>query len=352
MLNRINKVALLGLIIFATLINTRAFTQEINGDSTLLTLEELSNLDAFPKNSLTAHTHIADEWMVGYEYMLMYMNGNRDGTRSVSNQEVLEDFPITPTKMTKQAHMLLLMYAPTDYLTFMGMFPYKSLSMDHVNRNGLKFKTKSDGIGDIQLNSLYTFFGNVRRDTHRFILDLGISFPTGSINQRDDTPAGPNQKLPYPMQLGSGTFDLIPGIIYIGQTNKFQWGSRINGVIRLGENSNDYRLGNQLHLTSWGNYKINDWISPFVKLDAQFWGNIHGADPELDPDLVPTADPDRSGGKRIDGFIGINFYIPRGFLEGQSIGIEAGIPIFQSLDGPQLETDFQLSIALTWTWIF
>ena len=67
----------------------------------------------------------------------------------------------------------------------------------------------------------------------------------------------------------------------------------MGGVIRLGKNSNDYRLGNVGYLNAWGGWAPKDWFSPYIKINAQQWGNIDGADPDLDPNVVPTADPNR-----------------------------------------------------------
>ena len=346
---------LFAIIFFLTsLLSQKAvlLAQESTEDFTSLSLEELAKVDAFPKNSLTTHTHLADEWMIGYEFTFIDNNGSRNDTNRISDSQVLEDFPVTPTKMTKEIHMIELMYAPKDYLVFIAMLPFIKLEMDHVTRQGVNFTTKSEGIGDIKVKGLYTIFGDVRRDRHRILIDMGLSFPTGNIDERDDTPAGPNQKLPYPMQLGSGTFDLLPGLIYLGQTEKFQWGAELNGVIRLGENSNDYSLGNRGELSLWGGWKLTNWLSPFVELDGQLWGNIDGADPDLDPNVVPTADPDRRAGSRIDLLGGINIYISKTVLKGMSFGIEAGFPVYQDIDGPQLETDWLLNAVWSWTWIF
>ena len=180
----------------------------------------------------------------------MNMDGNRDGARRISESDVLRAFPVTPTSMGMQMHMLDVMYAPSDNLTLMAMLPYIRLSMDHVTRTGVHFNTKSDGIGDFKLAGIYGFYGNVRKDRHRVLLNAGVSLPTGSIDKADDTPAGPDQQLPYPMQLGSGTVDLLPGITYLGQTEDWAWLVEGKGTVRLGKNSNDYKLGDRLHLAA------------------------------------------------------------------------------------------------------
>ena len=288
------------------------------------------------------HTHNAGEFMFSYRYKFMDMNDNRIGTNKVSNQKVLEDFMVTPTDMTMQMHMFSLMFAPTDHITLMGKVPYFKKSMNHLTRMGTRFKTESDGIGDIKFTGLIKVYDNHWQRVH---LNAGMSFPTGSIDEKDRTPMGPKQQLPYPMQLGSGTFDLLPGITYLGEYNYLSWGSQVSGTIRLGENDRDYTLGDALDITAWGAYDWYNWISTSARFDWQFWGNIDGADPALNPAVVPTADPNLRGGNRLDLLFGLNFYVPEGprFIKGQRLAIEMGFPIYQDLDGPQLETDFVLT---------
>ena len=328
-------------------------TNQAPTDYTTLTLEELLEVDVVPINVLGTHTHLEGEWMLGYQFMFMSMDGNRDGTNQISDADVLKDIKVTPTEMSMEMHMGQLMYAPSDDLTLMAMLPYIRLEMDHVTRKGVRFTTASEGVGDLRLSGLYTFF---RRgfDRHRLVFNAGVSFPTGSIDERDflADPSKGKKKLPYPMQLGSGTFDLHPGITYLGQSEDWAWTGEVDGTIRLGENSDHYTLGDRLHLSAGANWRWKDWLSPFFRIDAQVWGNIDGADPVLDPFLkvVPTADPDRRGGARVDLLFGVALYAPKGKLKGHRLAIQGGFPIYQSLDGPQLETDWQVFVG--WQWIF
>lgn len=288
------------------------------------------------------HTHEAGAVMFSYRFMRMDMAGNRDGTMDLTPAQVLQQFPVTPTEMTTDMHMLGVMVAPTDELTLSLMAPYMFKGMEHITRMGTRFTTQSDGFGDIRLMGLYKILDQDRQRIH---LNAGISFPAGSTNQRDDTPAGPNQVLPYPMQLGSGTFDLHPGITYLGQSEGWSWGGQALGTIRLGTNGNSYRLGNRLNITGWGARRWNNWFSTSVRLNGNTWGNISGADPRLNPATIPTADPNRRGGTRLDVGLGLNFLVNKGALAGHRLAIEFALPVYQSLDGPQLETDWLLTVG-------
>ena len=204
-----------------------AYAQESTADFMQLSLQELMDADVQAVNVLGTHTHLAGEWMLGYRYMSMHMEGNRDGTKDIGVNRVLQDFRVSPTDMTMEMHMAEVMYAPTDNLTLVVMFPYLRVSMDHITRIGTRFTTEAEGLGDISVRALYTLLGDVRKDRHRLLFNAGLSFPTGGIDEKDGTPAGPDQKLPYPMQLGSDTFDLLPGLVYLGEAQNWSWGGEL-----------------------------------------------------------------------------------------------------------------------------
>ncbi len=342
-------VSLVGLGVIVGSVGT-ARAQETPPDLAELSLKELLSINVLSVNALGTHTHLAGELMVGYRYMYMSMDGNRDGTQDLSESEVLQDFMVTPTDMTMQMHMFEIMYAPSNDLTLMVMLPYQQRSMDHLTRMGGQFTTESAGIGDVVVEALYTVLGDVTRDNHRLLVNPRLTLPTASIDKRGPTPAGLNQKLPYPMQLGPGTVDVRPAITYLGEADRWAWMIQTSGTVRFGKNGNEYALGNRLHLTAWGAWAWTDWFSPNLGVQGNLWGNVDGADPELNPAVVPTADPLRRGGGSVDLALGLTFYIPTGRLEGNRLAAELVRPVYQSLDGPQLERDWQLTVGWTWTY--
>lgn len=288
------------------------------------------------------HTHGAGEWMFSARVMRMHMEGMRDGTSSLSNSDVLADFMVTPTQMDMDMLMLGAMYAATDELTVMVMLPYVKKSMDHVNVGSVTFTTESEGLGDIGVTGLYKVYD---QEDQRMHAGLGLSLPTGSIDERDDTPAG-NAKLPYPMQLGSGTLDLMPSFTYLGQEGAWSWGAQTKYTLRTGgDNSEHYRLGNRAELGTWIARNLGGW-SPSLRLWSTSWSNVHGADPELaGGPTAPMKDADKQGGTRIDLSLGVNYYDTTGPLGANRLALEFGVPVYQDLNGPQLETDWILSIG-------
>ena len=148
------------------------------------------------------HLHGKGEFMASYRYMRMEMDGNRVGTRDVSPAEVVVPggtYGVSPLQMDMQMHMLGLMWAPTGWLTLVGLFPFVQISMDHVNFMGVPFTTQSSGIGDIGASALVKLFRGERHDMHA---NLGMTFPSGSIDRKDTVPGpmGPTEiVLSYPM---------------------------------------------------------------------------------------------------------------------------------------------------------
>ncbi|MBL4836366.1 MAG: hypothetical protein JKY34_02210 [Kordiimonadaceae bacterium] len=316
-----------------------------------LDLAALLDEKIIPANVLGTHTHMTGEWMVGYTYMLMPMEGMASGTQKLSNADVLQNYMVTPTSMDMQMHMFHVMYAPTDDLTLMGMAGYRDNSMDHITRMGTPFTTTASGFGDIKLGGIYHAYRK-GFDKERILLSLSVSLPTGSISKTDflANPAIGKKLLPYPMQLGSGTFDLHPGIKYINRGERSAWGADLDFTLRLGKNSHEYALGNSIEAKLWYRYQLNDWLAPFLQIDAKSTGRIKGRDPALNSMLVPTADPDNQGGKVVYLQSGFNIFFQGKTLDGQRLAVEFLVPIHQDLNGIQLRTRWHLRGG--WQWVF
>jgi len=304
------------------------------------------------------HMHEPGELMLSYRYIRMRMDGSRDEDDEIDSGDVFErGFLVNPTDMDTEVHLFGVMYAPVEWFTGVLMVPFIQKQMDHVNGPfGFTFTTQSEGIGDLRFMGLWRLWED---DTHHFHAHTGVSFPTGEIRESDlvRTPMDPaRQTLPYPMQIGSGTFDLIPGITYLGHTEQWSWGAQALGTIRTGENENEYRLGNRADATFWVAKPWAKWLSTSLRAQWSSWGNIEGEDPRIDKNrnVVPTADPNRRGGHMLELLAGVNFYPPLGRLGAHRFAVEAGFPAWQYRDGPQLETDWrvvvgwQLSFAGLW----
>lgn len=301
------------------------------------------------------HMHHKDEWMISYRLMNMTMDGMRDGTTELTSVDVLTasaanptNYIVTPTKMNTQMHMLGGMYAPSDDLTLMVMGSYLIRTMDHLTDAATTFTTRSEGIGDTKVAGLIRLYDD---DINHVHVNAGINLPTGSIEETDGTPAAPSgTRLPFKMQLGSGTLDLMPGVTYTGNKDHLGWGAQYQAMLPIGRNSNDYSLGDMHQISSWGSYRFADWISASVRLTGKSEAKIDGnqLNPIM-PAMIPTTDPDHYGGEKLDLGFGVNL-AGQGTFRGHRLGVEFVAPIYQNLNGPQLQDSASLMVGYQYSW--
>ncbi|MEP4532021.1 MAG: hypothetical protein ABJ004_02970 [Cyclobacteriaceae bacterium] len=307
-----------------------------------------------PISVMGDHTHGKGDWMVSYRYMMMGMDGLRDGSEDISSDDAFDQgYMMVPKSMTMNMHMLGVMYAPSDRLTLMIMSNYVELNMDMAMRmNGMtsRFETSSSGLGDLKISGLYKLLDVKGQRIHA---NLGLSVPVGSIDNEDVTPmSDPNAtQLPYPMQIGSGTWDVIPGITYMGQKGALSWGAQTMGTIRIGENNRSYAFGNKGCLLGWVGFKTTEWLSFSAKVKGSVSGKISGADPAYtNPMMSPTLQTENFGGTTASSGLGFNIYIPNGALKNVRIGVEYELPLYQNLNGPQMKTTGIGTLGLQYSW--
>ena len=282
----------------------------------------------------------AGQWMIGYQYMFERLDGILSGSNGITEADVLREFQTSPTDMTMQTHMGMLMYAPTDRLALMAMLPYVKMSMGEVHRDGSRSAERSNGIGDLELRGLYSLH-SAKDLRHRILANFGVGFPTGSINHSD----AEGSRLEYPMQTGSGTYSLLPGITYLGQLLPWSWGAEFSSKVRLGRNEHGYREGNRYEPRMWVARQLTRWVSLSAGANGELLENIHGTDSLLDPTDEPTKDPNRQGGKRLDAVLGATFTPLGRFFKGQQFLVQGDVPVAQSLNGPQLKRSYMLHVA-------
>jgi hypothetical protein len=304
--------------------------------------------------------------MFSYRFMTMNMQGNLKNSSSIHPDTIATTEPnrffgmpgmpptlrIVPLEMTMDMHMLGLMYAPSDKLTLMFMTNYARNSMQHVTYAGGmgtdvlgNFKTETSGWSDSSVSGLIRLVDSPGMRLHAI---LGVSIPTGSTEETDQilAPTGmtPVIRAPYPMQLGSGTYDPIVGLSYSGRSARLGWGAQWRGKFRTSENDDNYQLGDEHRLNAWVSYLFLPAVSGSIRLESFSRDNISGQDP-LIMGPVQTADPDRQAADRLDVGIGFN-YAATGNLQGWRLGVEYLFAVSQDLDGPQLESDDQLIVGI------
>ena len=115
-------------------------------------------------------------------------------------------------------------------------------------------------------------------------------------------------------------------------------------MIRIGENDEDYALGDIHALTGWIAYELRDDVSVSLRAAGSTQGDIDGRDPRI-MGPVQTANPDFHGGERIALSAGLNLAPQSGVLKGHRLAFEIGLPVYQDLNGPQMEADWTFTVG-------
>lgn len=315
-----------------------------------------------PIGVMADHRHNQGEWMISYRFMTMDMDGNRDGTTPLNAEQIATTVPnrffgnpmqpptlrVVPLDMQMDMHMVGGMYGLSDRVTLMAMTSYRSLDMDHVTFMGGmgvmqrgNFTTQSEGFGDSTVAAIIGLDDGTRPE-RQINFNLGLSIPTGSNEETDTilTPMGgmPTPRLPYPMQLGTGTWDFKPALTAFDRRGKIGYGAQASGRFALGDNEEGYQFGDRMEATAWLSYEPRYWLSLSTRVKAVTQGTIDGVDPAIMAP-VQTADTNNSGGDTVELLFGVNLAGQSGALLGHRLALEYGIPMHRDLNGPQLETD-------------
>ncbi len=304
------------------------------------------------------HTHKTGEIMLSYRYMQMHMSNLKSGSDSITMNELFsQGYSIFSNDMDMQMHMIGAMYAPSENLTLMGMLMYTQKTMNTTMKMHpmgniedsmhmaelMKHSMAAEGLGDLSLSLLYHIADLGYARIH---LNLGLSIPSGSQDKENN-----GMFLAYPMQLGSGTWDILPGITYTAQRKDLSWGAQLGAKLRTG-NEDNYSLSHFGQIQAW---VAKSWIpslSTSLKINNEFWGPTNGEDLRLSMAKMknPLADGALQGGFRSELGLGINYYHQSGTFAGQRIALEFTFPILEDFDGIQMARDF--SFILGWQYAF
>ncbi len=299
-----------------------------------------------PPGIMTGHIHRAGEWMISYNYMAMLMKGNRTGTSKTSDAEIYNTYMMAPETMNMQMHMLMLMYGITDRLTVMAMGGYNfyrmDMNMQAMVMNGMNMPASamhctSSGLADTRVYGLYNFS---RKEQYELIGSLALSLPTGSVSCTGTTMLGNNQRVAYGMQSGTGSVSILPGVSFIRQYEKLALGTEAVADIELNNNTAGYRFGNEYHANVWAGYRFLNFMGGSLRAEGVQADNISGSDKvisiPINEQYDPTMNSKNYGGTRCTVYAGLTFHVKKQFKERIRIQLEAGVPVYENLNGPQM----------------
>lgn len=328
----------------------------------ILNADEIHFADSHgPITVMGDHMHKKKELMFSLRFSKMNMDGMLSGTNSISLNSVMSapngasnssgTYMNSPVSMKMNMYMFGAMFAPTDNLTLMAMssFSKKEMVSQRMRmRGGSRFDVNSSGIGDTRLSGLFKILDNKFSKTH---FSIGLSLPTGSIDNRDTTPVSLNSRLGYKMQNGSGTYDPFFSLNNVNNIGKVKIGEQF--MIKkpiFGDNSNGYHYGNSINTSIWFSYR---WIKNFstsFKINYNFFGKMEGEDNEMNKRMSPAMDSKNVGHQKVNTSFGFNYVNSNEFLKNHRLAFEFIIPVYQKVRGIQMADEYK--IMLGWQYGF
>ncbi len=287
------------------------------------------------------------------------------GARGVTSQQIVATTPwywnpqvplrLVPQRRLDELQSLTLCYGVTgdisvvlstgwiekhvDLMTFYGTSGIIPRGMSNVGTESLQ---------DSQLAGIWRVYQD---PIHRVQINLGMSFPTGSdhnlANNLQSNGTWFTGRAFYIMQTGTGTFDVMPGILYGGALGPWSWGLSYRARLPLGVNPEGYMWGNYQEVNGWAGYTWLPGFTTTARANFNVQSPIVGADGWI-IGKIQAGDPNFYGGKRIELFGGASLDGKLLGFPGVSLLVEGGIPVYQNLDGPQLAKAWQATAALRW----
>ena len=292
-----------------------------------------------PIGVMADHKHHKNDIMVSYRVMPMAMNTLVEGTEKTSVSDVHSNYMMSPKDMQMTMHMVGAMWGISNDITLSAMLGLSDNQMTMVHRMNQTSDMQSNGLNDLKVGAIIDVNQSKNSKT---IANIGISVPIGSIEEKNDS----NTHLPYGMQLGSGTYDIMVGVTRTVQYSDVSIGAQINGLIRTGRNKLNYRLGNKYQGTTWIQKLWSNEFSTSARLKITGTTDITGQDNTLTAMQISKSPMfnTNQGSLITDLGVGVN-YTPD-FLDKTRIAAEITTPILSDTNSLSLIADTTLVFGI------
>ena len=314
-----------------------------------------------------AHALPAGKLVTMYTRGFMHLEGLKIGREEVTPEQVVTTVPnrffglpeqpptlrIVPLKANMQTQMMGAVYGLADGISLFVAGSYVDKTQELLTFKGPAGTTRlgtatqhTEGFGDTRAGAVLRLY---QAPGVNLTGILGLTIPTGALDEIAFplTPMGMRvaRRANYGLQLGTGTYDGLLGLTYMGQSGPLGWGAAYRGRIPLeSENDEGYRWSDQHVLTGWLSYAFTQGLSGTARLEGSTQDPIEGIDPKI---IGPArgANPDFYGGERIEAFLGLNATTMLAGIGAARVGIEAGTPLYENVEGPQLSKEWSLQFT-------
>lgn len=220
----------------------------------------------------------------------------------------------------------VLGYGVTRDFALFGMLPHLDKRLD-MDMGGQRVSRSDEGIGDLTLFGRYTAYqSDAPGRTFRVAPFLGVKAPTGRDDAQDSL-----GRLPPPVQLGSGSWGALGGVVATYQTLDYQIDSQLS--YQANREANGFRFGNVATLDASFQYRL--WPRTLGSgVPAFLYGVLEANLAHAGKNRIGGIDDPNSGGTTLFLSPGLQ-YVTRNWI------LEAGvrIPVMQNLNGAALKND-------------
>jgi hypothetical protein len=278
--------------------------------------------DHAPASIMGEHNHNKGEIMLSYRFMQMNMENIYLGDKKIAAAPLM----MKPIKMKMKMHMFGAMYGLNSKNTLMLMLPYNENKMSMKNQMSQEIsKMQSEGIGDIKISSILSLSKNKK-------LNIGLSLPTGNIKK-----ASNNGRLPYKMQLGTGTYDPFIAYKNVKYFNSSSLGYQLKAKFNIHKNSEDYSYGNKYQLSLWYAKLLSNNFSLSSSLEFAKEEAIEGSDKAIEnPSMSISRNSSNSGSENIYAKIGFNKILSNKNNKSLRFSAEYKKPLYQKYKNYQM----------------
>ncbi|MDE2112904.1 MAG: transporter [Alphaproteobacteria bacterium] len=223
----------------------------------------------------------------------------------------------------------VLGYGVTPDFTLFAILPYLDKRVDFM-MGGARVDRSTSGIGDALLLGRYTLLSdNVAGRTFRISTFAGVKLPTGRDDATDRL-----GRLPRDLQLGSGSWDGIAGVIATWQTLDYQIDAQAQYKVNTG--ADGFRFSDEARLDASFQYRL--WPRTLgTGVPGFLYGVVEANLIHHDRNRIGgLADPN-SGGTTLFLDPGLQYVTRRWVLEAI-----VQLPAAQDLNGTAVKSDYSL----------
>ena len=251
-------------------------------------------------------------------------------------------FKYVPIQTIATSHSATIGIGINDQVTLMVTGGWVSKAGEVANDSVFFFENPT-GVLDPEADVLWQVYAD---GPYRGHLQIGVIAPIPpSFKKRSDFPGAPKSYLPYDMQIGSGSWSVVPGIGGQVMNEVGSVGAQVRGVISVKDNSRGWRPGDRIEALIWVAHRFNDVVAASAGVRAAASNDIQGTDRELETLRLPGDLALTYGGNRVDLPVGFNFHVMKGPLAGQRIGVEGVWTVHEKVHGPKLASDWGITIG-------